>query len=89
MGRIGEMLMIAWIDRGRRKYTMDEITDSHLVNILKFLCKGGGYMDFVTPEKIIELFEEAERRDLEHTQSLGTAIMLYGLRTMKEDGCLW
>jgi hypothetical protein len=81
--------MIAWIDRGRRQYTMDEIEDSHLINILKFLCRGGGYMDFVTHEKIIALFEEADERGLKHNQNLGTAIMVYGLRTMTGDGCLW
>lgn len=65
---------IAWIDRNCKKYSMDEISDEYLLNILTFICDGGGYDHFLTKEKITNLFNEAEKRGLPHTNSLLEAI---------------
>lgn len=55
---------IAWIDVHHRKYKMDQISDSYLSNILKFINRGGGYDQFVTVENVSNLYEEATRRGL-------------------------
>lgn len=54
----------AWIDIDFNEYTMDEITDRYLLNIIKFMAKGGGYNDFLTYEKRQDLVDEAIRRGL-------------------------
>lgn len=61
---------VAWIDRFYKNYQMDEISDSHLLNILGFMCNGGGHAHFLTVEKIKNLFDEADRRNLRHKNDI-------------------
>ncbi|MED1125555.1 hypothetical protein [Bacillus atrophaeus] len=68
---------IAWIDISRKSYYMEEISDAYLLNIIKFVNKGGGYLDFLTEEKIINLFKEADRRCLKHGCSLSKALLWF------------
>jgi hypothetical protein len=55
---------VAWIDKNYKHYSMDEISDSHLINILRFISDGGGYDHFLTEGKIINLLKEAFDRGL-------------------------
>lgn len=64
----------AWMDRFGNKYTMDELTDHYLLNILGLLCRGGGYVHFLTEERITNLFNEAARRGLHHDCHLDVAL---------------
>jgi hypothetical protein len=76
---------IAWIDRNYKEYSMDEILDSHLLNILRFMCKGGGYSYFLTTEKIINLFDEANKRNLKHSNKLIDALESRDLKDLMEE----
>jgi len=64
----------AWVNIEHKPYTMAEITDEYLLNILAFLCRGGGYKYFVTPEKIKALFKEAKTRGLKHDSKQTNAL---------------
>jgi hypothetical protein len=64
----------AWIDRNYKHYHMSEIEDGHLINILGFMTRGGGYAHFLTNSKIKALFNEANKRGLSHEHSLNKAI---------------
>lgn len=74
----------AWVDRDYKYYRMDEISDRYLLNILKFLCRGGGYLSFLSQERIVNLFRESDRRGLNHEYDLSHAIMLYDAREYTE-----
>lgn len=63
---VRRMNEIAWIDVYGRKYTMDEISDEHLLNIVKFVSNGGGHPHFMTEEVIRNLFIEVDRRGFRH-----------------------
>lgn len=65
---------IAWVDIRNKKHSMDELSDEYLLNILELICNGGGWAHFVTNEKIIDLFNEADRRGLKHKNSLSKAM---------------
>ncbi|MEX3625128.1 hypothetical protein [Viridibacillus arvi] len=58
------MKQIAWINVYHREYSMNEITDDYLKNILNFIYRGGGYDQFLTVEKVADLFAEANRRGI-------------------------
>lgn len=73
----GSTREVAWIDRFGNKYTMDELSDRYLLNILGFLCRGGGYVHFLTEERITNLFNEAARRGLHHNHHLDVALDYY------------
>lgn len=45
---------IVWIDRNRYEYSIDEIDNQYLMNIAKFLLKGGGYI-YDTPDMITSI----------------------------------
>lgn len=53
-----------WIDKQRRKYSIEEITDAHLVNILVHVDKGGGWDSVVTVGNMEVLYDEAVSRGL-------------------------
>jgi hypothetical protein len=53
-----------WMNRDRKILSSDQIDDSYLVSIARFLCTGGGYVDFVTDEVIDGVFAEIARRGL-------------------------
>lgn len=65
---------VAWIDKDKREYRMRDIQDSHLLNILRFICRGNGDPSFVTDDRIRALFDEADRRKLKHFSNLSVAI---------------
>lgn len=64
----------AWMTEDGTYLDMDEIADSHLLNIVKFLERGGGHSWFLDVVKIVDLFDETDRRGLSHRCSLGEAI---------------
>lgn len=72
--QIGE---IAWIDGSGKKYRIEDITDRHLINILRFVCDGGGYITFLNERNIKRLFDEAKRRRLKHNYKVQDAIHAY------------
>lgn len=74
----------AWIDREGKSYTMDEISNKHLLNILRFMCNGGGYTYFLSKERIKDLFNEADRRRLTHRSCLTGAINSIEIKGLKE-----
>lgn len=70
---------VAWIDKEGKEYRMRDIQDSHLLNILRFVCRGKGHSWFLTESKIRSLFEEADRRGLKHRYNIHDA--LYEMRS--------
>lgn len=65
----------AWIDAHGIEYRMDDIDNEYLINILGFVCRGGGYAHVVTVENVINLFRESYKRGLNHSNSLSDAIL--------------
>jgi hypothetical protein len=65
---------IVWIDKHYKSYKMEDIKDSHLKNILGFMCRGGGFADFLSDSKIRNLFQEADNRGIKHSFKLKTAL---------------
>lgn len=59
-----------WCDINGKKYILQEIDDRYLLNILKFIARGGGYTDFLSEEKIKKLYNEATRRNIKHNLKL-------------------
>jgi hypothetical protein len=59
-----------WCDINGNKYTLEQIDDRYLLNILSFINKGGGYTDFMSDSKITKLFKEANKRMLKHNLKL-------------------
>lgn len=53
-----------WEDINGNFYTLQDIDDRYLLNILRFIRKGGGYIDFLDEDKIKKLYEEARKRKL-------------------------
>ena len=54
----------AWIDFNHKGYKLTEIDNFYLQNIIKFIERGRGYVDFLSKEKIHNLVYEAKRRGL-------------------------
>jgi methyltransferase-like protein len=67
---------VAWVDKKGKQYAMNEIKDSHLLNIISFMCRGGGYVSFLDTEKISNLFTEAASRNLKHHHNQQNAISI-------------
>lgn len=76
---------IAWMDINRKSYYMEQISDEYLLNIIKFVSKGGGYLNFLTEKKIRNLFREADIRGLKHECSLSKAILLFNHLTKRRS----
>lgn len=55
-----------WKDAKGILYRLEDINDTYLYNILRFMSNGGGYAFFLDKSKIRKLFNEAERRGIEH-----------------------
>ncbi|HHT96681.1 MAG TPA: hypothetical protein GXZ90_02145 [Clostridiales bacterium] len=55
---------IVWEDINRKSYTMDQITDGHLLNIMSFLESGGGYMEYRDKQTFKLMRSEIIRRGL-------------------------
>ena len=41
-----------WVDRNRNHYKLEDISNSYLLNIIKFICDGGGFTDEMSERKI-------------------------------------
>lgn len=65
----------AWIDINTREYKLCNITDSHLLNILNFITRGGGYDSFMSVEVIERLYNEAIKRELKPHYSLNRTLL--------------
>lgn len=56
---------VAWIDEQHNEYTMEELTDEHLINILNYLSEGNKAHEWLVTDEIVEnLHVEAEYRGL-------------------------
>ena len=63
-----------WMDINHNKFSLNEISDSYLINILAFVKNGRGYVDYLNEYKIRKLFKEAEERGLKHSYNVNEAI---------------
>jgi hypothetical protein len=59
-----------WVDINGKEDAIEEIDDRYLLNILKFISRGGGYTCFMSDEIITKLYKEADRRKLKHSLKL-------------------
>ena len=59
-----------WYDVNLKAYTLQDIDDRYLLNILNFISRGGGYTDLMTEKNIELLFNEANKRKLKHKHTL-------------------
>lgn len=66
-----------WVDRNLNRYKLEDISNSYLLNIIKFICDGGGFIDEMSERKIKMLFDEAKKRNLQHKFQLEEAISAY------------
>lgn len=53
-----------WVTKGRKEVPVSKLIDSHLLNIIPHIFRGGGYEDTITEKLAIALFGELERRGL-------------------------
>lgn len=58
---------VFWVDVTHNKLTKEQVNDNYLKNIIKFVCKGGGYYGEMSANMIRELFREAKKRKLNIT----------------------
>lgn len=66
-----------WCDRNYNYYTLEDIDDRYLLNILKFISNGGGYVYNINANNIRSLYEEASRRNLKHNYDLRDLLLAY------------
>ena len=59
-----------WEDIEGNFYALQDIDDRYLYNILRFISRGGGYVDFLDDEKITALYNEAKKRKIKHNFKL-------------------
>lgn len=53
-----------WQDINGNKYELEDIDNRYLLNILRFIQKGGGNISFLDDRKIKKLYNEAIKRKL-------------------------
>lgn len=58
-----------WQNSDGNLLTLDKISDKYLINILNFIAKGGGFVDYITENNIKLLCEEAKKRKLNITDN--------------------
>lgn len=78
------MSKTAWVDREGNRLEMEQISDRHLMNILMFLENGGGYTSFLNPQKVENLFIEADVRGLKHPYNLVKALHKFSEKVAKK-----
>jgi hypothetical protein len=59
-----------WYDCNFKGYTLQDIDDRYLLNILNFISRGGGHADLMSENNIKKLFNEANKRKLKHNHTL-------------------
>lgn len=74
-----------WIDKQGNYYAKEEIDDNYLTNIVNFIAKGGGFTDFLTRDKIKEIYDEAQNRGLEIDKTLEQLYTAIDLKTTKGE----
>ena len=52
----------AWIDKNGKEFKIEELNDSYLFNICKFMADGGGWTWFLTNERKDQIFIAARSR---------------------------
>ena len=65
---------IVWQDIRGKKYTLGEIKNSYLLNILNFIYSGGGGYPYIAPNNIELLYQEALQRGLKPKHGLSATI---------------
>lgn len=68
---------VVWVDINKNKFTLAQIDDRYLLNILNFIKKGGGYVNYMNDERITKLYKEAKRRKLKFDFKLKELIDAY------------
>lgn len=74
-----------WVDREYNHYTIEQISDRYLKNILRFICNGGGHLEYLDEDKITRLFAEAEVRKIQHRHKLKDAIQAYQDKCYRQE----
>lgn len=77
--------MKVWCDKNYKTYTLKEIDDRYLLNILKFISNGGGYTEFMSEKTITLLFNEAKKRGIKHNYELEQLISAYYQKLSDEE----
>ena len=55
---------VAWVDRAGTQFTLRDISDDYLINIIGFVVRGGGYREYRTLSNIQTIYDEAINRGL-------------------------
>ena len=55
---------IFWVDIEHNKLTKEQVNDSYLRNIIRFVCRDGSYYEEMSEDMIRGLFKEAKKRKL-------------------------
>lgn len=76
---------VLWQDRQRNYLSANMISDRYLLNILRFICNGGGYYSFLSEQVIDNLFAEADKRELKHSFNKNDAIFHYRFKGLDND----
>jgi len=53
-----------WVSNGKNYHNIEDLSDKHLENIIKALPRGVGYEDSVNYETVVDLVNEAKKRNL-------------------------
>lgn len=78
-----------WCDRNHRYWTLKEIDDRYLLNILRFISNGGGYTEAMNEKNITALFKEANKRKLKHNLKLKDLIIAFHTKCAFESLYDW
>lgn len=63
-----------------KNYTKDEVTDSHLLNIINFIANGKGYLHFLNHKVIHDIYDEAIIRGLKPNYTRSNLLNSYDER---------
>lgn len=74
-----------WIDKDYNTYSVEQISDRYLKNILRFICNGGGHVGMMNEQQIKTLFDEAEKRGIKHPYRLHSAIDAYHTKGILDE----
>lgn len=68
---------LVWEDIHCKQYTLQDLDDRYLANIVKFIAKGGGSISFLDENKIKKLHQEAVARGIKNLPTLRQCIYAY------------
>ena len=66
-----------WKDKTGKLYTLKDIDDRYLLNIIRFLGNGGGHHMYLDEKKIKKIYKEAIKRNIEVDVSLEALISIH------------